>query len=687
MDVGKLFNLPQVSSSAVNKRKWNDKVATTALPTATPVSEPAHKAARVEDERLDDDKDVTQQNVYEEDDDDEDGRFFSGGLSKQQAHILDIMDRDSGQDAAQAEVPGSASFGLDLAGLRKQMVRFERTITRNAEMRVKYVDDPARFIDSEADLDSELKSLLVLTTDPTTFYPEFIRLGGAASLVSLLTHENADISAAAIEVLEELTDEDVGQHDNELAETPATLQALSDLVDSLLEQNVADLLVSNLARFHDQADDIVDLTPAKRQDMENDAQAINHTLTVLTNLVTLRPALIRALSSSSTSRLLPWIMARIGRKTDAIDQNTAYAAELLAVLAHLSPSCRPDVAQVRVDRGKAGYEIGMDVLLGIVARFRRRGSGSGVEEVEFLENVLDVVCALVSAGDPDVGAVRNVSKQIFLDAEGIELMVLLLSAKTCTVPRLRLDALRVLGHALSGPDTHDLCLRFVESQGLAPLFALLMMDFNSTTAKHGSTATRMSHTHVEHLLAILASLFTHLPSDTEPRLRLLAKFVTKSYEKVDRLVELRATLTARIDKASTHRTAPTYRAQEDDAEDVYMAKLDVGLFSLQLLDTVLAWLVMEDDAVRDHLFMLLARHNLTFKHIVATLQGNVVRTQCPFAQKADLSPLRAHTEYHDNIGDQMSVLPQTAETHTEADNTELRTKDILQALIVYLDSL
>ncbi len=43
----------------------------------------------------------------------------------------------------------------------------------------------------------------------------------------------------------------------------------------------------------------------------------------------------------------------------------------------------------------------------------------------------------------------------------------------------------------------------------------------------------------EHLLGILVSLFQNLASESAPRLRLLAKFIEGSYEKIDRLMELR----------------------------------------------------------------------------------------------------------------------------------------------------
>ena len=65
-----------------------------------------------------------------------------------------------------------------------------------------------RFMSSEADLDADIKALSILTEHPE-LYEEFAKLGCVASLVSLLSHENTDIAIDAIELINELTDEDV----------------------------------------------------------------------------------------------------------------------------------------------------------------------------------------------------------------------------------------------------------------------------------------------------------------------------------------------------------------------------------------------------------------------------------------------------------------------------------------------
>lgn len=66
--------------------------------------------------------------------DEEGGRFFGGGISSREKEILDYMDED-GEEAQGMEV-------IDEAWLRKTALSFEKKISKNAEMRVKFEDEP-----------------------------------------------------------------------------------------------------------------------------------------------------------------------------------------------------------------------------------------------------------------------------------------------------------------------------------------------------------------------------------------------------------------------------------------------------------------------------------------------------------------------------------------------------------------
>jgi len=83
---------------------------------------------------------------------------------------------------------------------------------------------PLRFIDSEAELDAAIKALLPLAQAPALAYPELVRSGSAAMLIGLLAHENPDIMIDVVEVIHELTDEDLDEDEDD----EETLQTLME---------------------------------------------------------------------------------------------------------------------------------------------------------------------------------------------------------------------------------------------------------------------------------------------------------------------------------------------------------------------------------------------------------------------------------------------------------------------------
>ncbi|KAN0060959.1 hypothetical protein ACQY0O_006693 [Thecaphora frezii] len=646
MDVDKLFNLPKLSGSSINKRKWSEpsaealKAAKTSTDAhASAATRDGHLNEHDSDERLhagpsrprpqqrtttvedEDDAGYTSGQGADDyaDEDDEGGRFFGGGLSDQQKKILEIMNRD-GDGGDQSTVKPE----VELANTRKQLLRFERAINKNQEMRVKFSDDPAKFIDSEADLDAEIKGLVILTTNPGLFYPELVKIGSVASLCGLLSHENVDISAAAIELIEELTDDDVpdagelmqDEDDPDACEGAERKgqEGMQTLVNALVENQVSDLLVANLSRFNDGpfSDDV------NREEMEGDVQSVYHTLGALENLVSFRPQLAEDLVQKTN--YLKWTLDRISRK-DGYDQNKGYAGEMLAIVMQGSDK----------NREKFGQAGGIDVVLSVLAQYRKRDP-SDDDEVEFMENLFDALCSCLSL-------VSN--KRLFLEGEGVELMVLIMKEKKMA----RLRSIKVLDHALQGPAGADNCERFVECLGLKTLFSAFMTR-KTTTIEDG-----------EHILSLLSSLFTNLASDSAHRIRLLSKFVEDSYAKVDRLLELRETFTNRLE--GTQRSIEEEKRQleregievgDEEEEVFYLRKLEGGLFCLQLVDYVVAWLCMEDDGIQAHIKMMLSRTGMGLQDVIAVLE-----------------------EYHANIADT-----------PDDDSNALKPKDILAALVSYL---
>jgi len=128
---------------------------------------------------------------------------------------------------------------LDIVGLKRLLVSFERSLTKNSQMRIKYPGQPAKIVDSEVDLDEEIKKLHALATAPHLFR-DFIDLKAHESVMSLLIHENTDITCDAIELIKELTDSENSDEGDE---------AVKLLVDTMMANQILELLVSNLNRL------------------------------------------------------------------------------------------------------------------------------------------------------------------------------------------------------------------------------------------------------------------------------------------------------------------------------------------------------------------------------------------------------------------------------------------------------
>src|SRR5205814_3607764 len=102
-----------------------------------------------------------------------------------------------------------------------------------------------RYIDSEADLFSLIASFTFLSQH-ARLYPIFVGSGALDGLMRLFTHENVDIAIAVLQVLVELTGEDV------------ELEKESDmaiLIDGIFKDDAIEFMIGNLERLDETKDD------------------------------------------------------------------------------------------------------------------------------------------------------------------------------------------------------------------------------------------------------------------------------------------------------------------------------------------------------------------------------------------------------------------------------------------------
>lgn len=597
MDIDQLFKGSKVTLSG-NKRKMaanptpemlkrmkiNDEPAPTngsAGSSSKPVSRPVTVRDEEEDEAEQSFAPGGDADYFAEEDDE--GRFFGGGLTDEQKKILNIFDRAGGEG-----VQDEDASELNAVGVRRLLSKLEKAVAKNQDQRSKYPNAPEKFIDSEADLDAAIKALLPLAQAPTVSYPELIKSGATVLLVGLLSHENMDIVIDVVEVIHEFTDEDVGgeDEDEELDEdgqvNKQSEETLKALIDSLVANQTLELLVQNLTRMDEKE--------------ETDRQGVFHTLGIFENVLGSRPTLAETLVSTTT--IVPWLLNRIIQKEH--DDNRGYAAEVLAILVQTSRSNR--LVLVKAD--------GVDTILRALSTFRRRDP-SNADETEFMENIFDALCS--SLAEPEV-------REQFQQAEGVDLMVLIMKENRASKSR----AIKVLDYALSGPLGAASCATFIEAMGLKPLFSAFMGK-SSKKSKSGTAMPASEDT--GHILGVLSSLFANLDSDSAPRIRVLAKFVESEYEKVDRLVELREQAETRLkitDREINAEKKELLAEGEDpsDMDDLFLLRrLDGGLFTVQTIDVLLAWVIMEDDGIKQHVEMLFGRRGKSINDIKTVLKG------------------------------------------------------------------
>ena len=460
-------------------------------------------------------------------------------------------------------------------GPRALALALERRATENLEARVRHAGAPERFMESELDLDEAVRAVAGLGGHPELF-PEFVALGAVPTLVGLVGHDNASLAADVVDVVRELTDaEALGEHPSEAR----------SLAESLLAAGLLEALAERLGKLD--------------EGVSEEAVAVFNTLSVFENLLEVVPegAGERLVGDAGA---LGWLLHRAAAPTH--DSNRLAAAELLAVLLHRGGRAR--AALVASD--------GVELLLQSAARYRRREPEPGEEE-EYVEDVFAALRSAVAGGDASTAGAPGPSDAVgraFLEAEGLELLVLLLRRKCFA----RHCALKVLEAALEGgvPGAPE---RFVRAGGLGALFAAFMGRGLSRRARREEGGAEFS----ERVVAVLAGLLAGLPRGPE-RDRVYAKFREAELEKVDRLVELWGRYFDALERQDPAEAAG------DDPEDAYIHRLDGGLHTLQQLSFLAGNLWgMGDPQVQHRLLFVLHQQGLSL-----TLVAEVLAEQLEF---------------------------------------------------------
>ncbi|CAL8260863.1 unnamed protein product [Gadus morhua 'NCC'] len=266
---------------------------------------------------------------------------------------------------------------VDESSVKKMILTFEKRSYKNQELRIKFPDNPEKFMEAELDLNDIIQEMHVVATMPD-LYHLLVELNAVHSLLGLLSHENTDIlhhgpplppTQTDQGFTSELTDIDTLQESEEGAEV---------LIDALLEGQVVALLVQNMERLDEQ--------------VKEEADGVYNTLAIVENMAEFRPGLC---TEAAQQGLMQWLLKRVKAKLP-FEANKLYCSEILAIVLQNNDSTRELLGEMD----------GIDVLLQQLSVFpapqpsRRRSS-------EMMENLLTASALCLNAAGNRTGILKG----------------------------------------------------------------------------------------------------------------------------------------------------------------------------------------------------------------------------------------------------------------------------------------
>eukprot|EP00347_Sterkiella_histriomuscorum_P007260 403349645 len=397
---------------------------------------------------------------------------------------------------------------IDKHSIKKMIQALRQYLNENLELRMKYKDEPEKFLDSEAELHSAIKEIQVISAFPQ-YIKDFIQSEGVQALIEILDHPNPDITNESITLLVELTEE-------EMLNNPE----FEEVVKILIQNEIWNFIVRVLEKLDDNVDD--------------ERPQIFKCMSLLENMLDFLPEEVSN-KLMHVDMLINWFLQYL-HDGDVKSENYLQIAELLFTIVQ---NCHEEY------KAKFTNTLhGMERLLAIINLYRKKRTLQLEEELEAVANIFDTISALLLTQE---------SLDQFRKLEAFELMM-----SICKKQKLfRRHIIKVFDFGLSissGVDTKKNCKHFVDKGGLPVIFAFFMMKQevkNKPKKKKIQDEIYVKVTADEiqqdesRLLNILIGLILNTQPDEAQETgvvtheRILFKFIENDFEKLQRLFDAR----------------------------------------------------------------------------------------------------------------------------------------------------
>jgi beta-catenin-like protein 1 len=404
---------------------------------------------------------------------------------------------------------------------------------------MKFSEEPEKFMDSELELHQEIQNLFIIAAYPE-LYPILIQTNALKSILEMINHENTDISLSTINLLQEMTDIEIFQPKNDAAEeededgdgekekevNTQMLSIANNFIAQLYSLQGMELVIQNLTRLQDEK-------------MDEDAQGVYHTMSIIENVLTINPTLSYEIISKTT--LFSYLLNQLKKKDKKFDMNKIYFTEILSILLQSNPK-NQFYLSTKVSEGvssNAEKTGGLELLLQCISNYRKAATELNEEE-ELIENLFLCLNNCLSL---------KYNQQLFGQYEGLELMTKIFYeqqyAATCV--------LKIFQSALL--KNFPMIIKFIDLSGLKIVFSVLMKkgmksslmkkmmrrDENCVSLLSNIAIQLFIHSHHHgNNTHSSGSLSTKLSKEQlqEYNSRFLMKFIENDYEKLNYCLHL-----------------------------------------------------------------------------------------------------------------------------------------------------
>lgn len=325
---------------------------------------------------------------------------------------------------------------------------------------------------------------------------------------------------------------------------------MNQLVDTLIQCGLLSGLISAMERL--------DLSRL------DETSGFYSGLSILENILEWNPALSTPLAKDTN------LFSLLTRYLNPlISDISLYCSEILAVVLQTNDDIRDYFGQLGL----------VDQILKAIAPYKRQKVKEN-EIVEMVENLFDCLCSLLFVSS---------NKSRWLELEGIELCLECIRYQKV----FRHAALRCLDFAITnGPLVGQ---QLIQLGGLGVVFAMFCEKSKKSNFVLSSQDT-------EHIISIIYFLFEY----SEDKSRLMKKFIENDYEKLKRLIVLHKKYQDKVDLAVGD------TRKDSEQEELFLQRWEAGLYTLELIDTILAQLV--EDRVASQASFTQVVYNLLREH-------------------------------------------------------------------------